>query len=44
MQCIHISGREIQKILLHIKKELDERSGLTEMFEVSHVDELPAKQ
>lgn len=30
-------------MLKHIKKELDERSDLTEVFEVSHVDELPAE-
>lgn len=42
VQCVHSSPRDIQKMLLHIKKELDERSDLTETFEVSHVDELPA--
>lgn len=41
VQCVHSSIREIKKMLLHLKKELDERSDLTEMFEVSHVDELP---
>ncbi|WP_226619892.1 FtsK/SpoIIIE domain-containing protein [Cytobacillus firmus] len=43
VQCVHSSPRDIQKMLLHIKKELDERSNLTETFEVSHVDELPAE-
>ncbi|MBS4188667.1 DNA translocase FtsK [Bacillus sp. FJAT-49705] len=43
VQCVHSSARDIQKMLLHIKKELDERSNLTEMFEVSHVDDLPAE-
>lgn len=43
VQCVHSSPRDIQKMLLHIKKELDERSDLTETFEVSHVDELPAE-
>lgn len=43
VQCVHSSPRDIQKMLLHIKKELDERSDLTETFKVSHVDELPAE-
>ncbi|MBS4191722.1 AAA family ATPase [Bacillus sp. FJAT-49705] len=43
VQCVHSSARDIQRMLLHIKKELDERSDLTEMFEVSHVDDLPAE-
>lgn len=43
VQCVHSSPWDIQKMLLHIKKELDERSNLTETFEVSHVDELPAE-
>lgn len=43
VQCVHSSARDIQKMLLHIKKELDERSDLTETFEVGHVDDLPAK-
>lgn len=43
VQCVLSSGRDIEKMLGHIKKELDERSDLTEVFEVSHVDELPAE-
>jgi DNA segregation ATPase FtsK/SpoIIIE, S-DNA-T family len=43
VQCVLSSARDIQKMLRHIKKELDERSDLTETFEVSHVDELPAE-
>jgi S-DNA-T family DNA segregation ATPase FtsK/SpoIIIE len=35
------NAKDIQNILQHIKKELDERSDLTETFEVSHVDDLP---
>lgn len=42
VQCVLSSAKDIQKMLLHIKKELDERSNLTEIFEVSHVDDLPA--
>lgn len=37
------SGKEIAHMLAHIKRELDERSDLTETFEVSHVDDLPAE-
>lgn len=43
VKCVHSSARDIKKMLLHLKKELDERSDLTEMFEVGHVDELPIK-
>jgi S-DNA-T family DNA segregation ATPase FtsK/SpoIIIE len=32
---------DIQKMLVHIKSELDKRSDLTEAFEVSHIDYLP---
>lgn len=42
VQCVYSSARDISKMLRHIKKELDERSNLTELFEVSHVDDLPA--
>lgn len=41
VQCVLSSVRDIGEMLRHIKKELDERSDLTETFEVSHVDELP---
>ncbi|MBO0961425.1 DNA translocase FtsK [Neobacillus sp. MM2021_6] len=41
VQCVLSNGKEIARMLRHIKKELDERSDLTEMFEVSHVDDLP---
>ncbi|TCJ05028.1 FtsK/SpoIIIE domain-containing protein [Cytobacillus praedii] len=43
VQCVYSNARDIKKMLLHIKEELDERSDLTEMFEVSHVDDLPAE-
>lgn len=43
VQCVLSSARDIGEMLRHIKKELDERSDLTEAFEVSHVDELPAE-
>ncbi|MFD5851103.1 FtsK/SpoIIIE domain-containing protein [Cytobacillus pseudoceanisediminis] len=41
VQCVLSSARDIGEMLRYIKKELDERSDLTETFEVSHVDELP---
>jgi S-DNA-T family DNA segregation ATPase FtsK/SpoIIIE len=43
VQCVLSNGKEIARMLKHIKKELDERSDLTETFEVSHVDDLPAE-
>jgi DNA segregation ATPase FtsK/SpoIIIE, S-DNA-T family len=42
VQCVLSNGKEIARMLKHIKKELDERSNLTETYEVSHVDDLPA--
>lgn len=44
VQCVLSSAKDIAKMLCHIKKELDERSNLTETFEVGHVDDLPADQ
>jgi S-DNA-T family DNA segregation ATPase FtsK/SpoIIIE len=44
VQCVLSNGKEIARMLKHIKKELDERSDLTETFEVSHVDDLPDEQ
>jgi DNA segregation ATPase FtsK/SpoIIIE, S-DNA-T family len=41
VQCVLSKSKDIEKMLKHIKKELDERSDLTEMFEVSHIDEVP---
>ncbi|MCM3599416.1 FtsK/SpoIIIE domain-containing protein [Robertmurraya korlensis] len=41
VKCVYSSARDIGKMLSNIKKELDERSNLTELFEVSHVDDLP---
>jgi S-DNA-T family DNA segregation ATPase FtsK/SpoIIIE len=41
VQCVLSNPKDIQKMLVHIKKELDERSNLTEVFEVSHIDYLP---
>lgn len=41
VQCVLSDGKQIAKMLKGIKKELTERSDLTEMFEVSHVDDLP---
>jgi DNA segregation ATPase FtsK/SpoIIIE, S-DNA-T family len=41
VKCVLSNPREIKRMLKHIKKELDERSDLTEVFEVSHIDDLP---
>jgi DNA segregation ATPase FtsK/SpoIIIE, S-DNA-T family len=43
VQCVLSTPKEIGKMLKHIKQELDERSDLTETFEVSHIDELPVE-
>ncbi|OIK11963.1 hypothetical protein BIV60_17055 [Bacillus sp. MUM 116] len=43
VQCVLSNGKEIARMLKYIKKELDERSDLSEIFEVSHVDDLPAE-
>jgi S-DNA-T family DNA segregation ATPase FtsK/SpoIIIE len=44
VQCVLSKQNDIAKMLKHIKKELDIRSDLTEIFEVSHIDDLPATQ
>lgn len=44
VQCVLSKPQDIQTMLKHIKKELDERSDLTEVFEVGHIDELPKGQ
>ncbi|MGM0876170.1 MAG: hypothetical protein ACQEWV_15715 [Bacillota bacterium] len=36
--------KDIAEMLYHINQELDERSNLTETFEVSHVDDLPEER
>lgn len=41
VKCVYSSADDIRSMLGHIKSELDERSDLTEVFEVGHVDELP---
>jgi DNA segregation ATPase FtsK/SpoIIIE, S-DNA-T family len=43
VQCVLSDKKAIGKMLKHIQKELEERSNLTETFEVSHVDDLPAE-
>ncbi len=43
VKCVHSRPEDIRSMLTHIKRELDERSDLTEVFEVGHVDELPAE-
>lgn len=41
VKCVLSNAKEIKRMLQHIKQELDERSDLTEVYEVSHVDDLP---
>jgi S-DNA-T family DNA segregation ATPase FtsK/SpoIIIE len=41
VKCVLSNVKDIGNMLQHIKQELDERSDLTETFEVSHVDDLP---
>jgi DNA segregation ATPase FtsK/SpoIIIE, S-DNA-T family len=41
VQCVYSKASDIERMLKGIKKELDERSELTEVFEVGHVDDLP---
>lgn len=43
VKCVLSNPKDIQKMLIHIKKQLDERSDLTEAFEVSHIDYLPVE-
>lgn len=43
VQCVLSDAKQIARMLKSIKKELMERSDLTETFEVSHVDDLPAE-
>ena len=43
VQCVLSKPADIRRMLAHIKRELDERSDLTETFEVGHIDELPAE-
>lgn len=43
VQAVYSCARDIGRMLQHIKKELDERSDLTELFEVSHVDDIPTE-
>ncbi|GLH62416.1 FtsK/SpoIIIE domain-containing protein [Parageobacillus sp. G301] len=41
VKCVLSSPKDIRKMLQHIKQELDERSNLTDMFGVAHIDDLP---
>ncbi len=43
VKCVLSKPKDIRKMLSHIKKELDERSDLTEMFEVRHIDHIDYK-
>lgn len=42
VKCVYSSSLDIKAMLKNVKRELDQRSDLTEMFEVGHLDELPA--
>lgn len=44
VKCVLSNANDVQEMLQHIKKELDERSNLTETFEVSYIDDLPEEQ
>lgn len=44
VQCVFSNPADIRRMLFHVKRELDERSDLTEVFEVGHIDDLPAEQ
>jgi DNA segregation ATPase FtsK/SpoIIIE, S-DNA-T family len=41
VKCVLSNPKDIRKMLLHIKQELDERSELTDTFGVAHIDDLP---
>jgi S-DNA-T family DNA segregation ATPase FtsK/SpoIIIE len=41
VKCVYSKAKDIERMLMSIKKEMDERSDLTEMFEVGHIDDLP---
>lgn len=41
VKSLYSQAKDIKRMLKHIKKELEERSDLTEVFEVGHVDDLP---
>ncbi|QPA33439.1 DNA translocase FtsK (plasmid) [Anoxybacillus caldiproteolyticus] len=43
VKCVLFEPQKIQRMLHHIKKELNERSDLTYSFRVGHIDELPTK-
>ncbi|MCM3165106.1 FtsK/SpoIIIE domain-containing protein [Metabacillus litoralis] len=44
VKCVLSNAKDIKKMLQHVKRELDERSELTEVYEVSHVDDLPEEK
>ncbi|MBS4193472.1 FtsK/SpoIIIE domain-containing protein [Lederbergia citri] len=43
VKCVYSSSSDIRSMLDQVKRELDERSDLTELFEVGHIDDLPAE-
>jgi DNA segregation ATPase FtsK/SpoIIIE, S-DNA-T family len=43
VQCVLSTARDIRKMLLKIQTEMDRRSHLTEVYEVGHIDDLPAE-
>lgn len=42
VKCVFSTAKDIRKMLKGIQTEMDKRSILTEMFEVGHIDDLPA--
>lgn len=41
VRCVYSSAADIGRMLANISKEMDRRSKLTELYEVSHIDDLP---
>jgi S-DNA-T family DNA segregation ATPase FtsK/SpoIIIE len=41
VKCVHTKPKDIERMLNKIKVEMDNRSDLTEMYEVGHIDDLP---
>jgi DNA segregation ATPase FtsK/SpoIIIE, S-DNA-T family len=41
VKCVLSTAKDIRKMLKGLQKEMEERSNLTEVFEVGHIDDLP---
>lgn len=41
VKCVYSKPKEIERMLVGIKNEMDSRSDLTEMYEVGHIDDVP---